>query len=124
MPRNARKGRKPNQEEPLLQYNKLPVSYQLVVYKFWCHLEYGETTLWNPDETPNTINNWRSSTYIKNTIKKGSWPNIARVSASVGNSSKAFAELFCLNNRPRSSLAYVTARKGVVSERRKTQKSC
>ena len=59
----APKGRRPScLNEPLIEYNKLPVSYQLIVYKFWSYLEFGNTILWNPDKTPNTINNYRSST--------------------------------------------------------------
>ena len=76
----APKGRTPSAETALSSYNKQPLCYQLTCYKFWLHIENGEKgKLWNPDETPNSVINWRSSSYIKSNISKTSFPNIFKV---------------------------------------------
>jgi hypothetical protein len=68
------------EKDPLSEYNSVPISYQLVCYKFWCHLEYGGGERWNPDVTPNSVKNWRNLSYIKENIRQSSFPNIAKVS--------------------------------------------
>jgi hypothetical protein len=63
------------------RYYALEVHKQLACYRFWCHLVEGRNTkLWDPNKTPASIWNWRSSNYLKYHIEEGSWKNCAKVS--------------------------------------------
>jgi hypothetical protein len=65
------------------RYNKLEVYKQLACYRYWCHLtEERNTKLWNPNKTPTSIWNYRSSNYLKAHIEESSWKGIAKVSSN------------------------------------------
>ena len=79
----AAKVKNSDSENTIEKYDKLQTSYQLACYKFWCNLEFGGGELWDPNKVPNSIINWRSSSYLRKNIKQGSWANIGRVSSVV-----------------------------------------
>ena len=76
--KNKRKYQQPPAEE---RYDKLEVAKKLACFRFWTHLvEKKETKIWNPDRTPGSIWNYRSSLYLQSHIKEVSWSNTGKVS--------------------------------------------
>jgi hypothetical protein len=65
------------------RYYALEVHKQLACYRYWCHLtQERNTKLWDPNRTPTSIWNYRSSNYLKAHIEEGSWKGIAKVSSN------------------------------------------
>jgi hypothetical protein len=62
------------------RYSELEVAKKLAVFRYWSYLEEDRTTkLWNPNLTPTSIWNWRSSEYLKAHINEHSWAKVAKV---------------------------------------------
>jgi hypothetical protein len=78
----ANKGKKKYQQpHPEDRYNALEVHRQLSCYRYWTNLIEGRNTrLWDPNKTPTSIWNWRSSKYLQTHIVESSWKGVAKVS--------------------------------------------
>ena len=76
--KSKRKYQQPAAED---RYDSLEVGKKLACYRFWCHIEEERNcTIWNPNQTPSSIWNWRSSQYLQDHIKQSSWSKVAKVS--------------------------------------------
>jgi hypothetical protein len=76
--------RKYEQASAETRYEQLEVAKQLAVFRYWSYIVENRTTkLWNPDITPTSIWNWRSSGYLKAHINESSWGRVARVMATL-----------------------------------------
>jgi hypothetical protein len=63
------------------RYSSLEVHNQLACYRYWSHIvEERNTKIWDPNKTPTSIWNWRSSFYLKTHINESSWKGVAKVS--------------------------------------------
>jgi hypothetical protein len=77
------KGKRKSYQQPSAEerYANLELAKQLACYRYLTHIEQGRNTkLWNPNKTPTSVWNWRSSNYIKEHIEEGSWAKVAKVS--------------------------------------------
>ena len=82
MARNAtKKGAKIEQQLkfPFEVYEKLELSKRIACYNHWLHLNTAGTQGWSTVDTPSSIYHWRSSNYLRENIKKSSWPKIGKV---------------------------------------------
>ena len=82
MARNAtKKGAKIEQQLkfPFEVYEKLELSKRIACYNYWLHLNTAGTQGWSTVDTPSSIFHWRSSNYLRENIKKSSWPKIGKV---------------------------------------------
>jgi hypothetical protein len=65
------------------RYEREPLHKRVICFKFWNFivLDGKEGELWNPNKTPGSVYNYRSSEYLKKTILQVSFDGIAKASS-------------------------------------------
>ena len=65
------------------RYAREPLHKRVICYNFWSFIvtDGKEGDLWNPNKTPGSVYNYRSSEYIRRHIKQVSFCNTAKVTS-------------------------------------------